>query len=104
MSADLESEVTNIEGFDKLSIHCSWTAGPAGSFKVFVRNSKASPNNTEAFYELDFGQTLAVSGSDAAIQIVLQQRPGAELKLKWISASGTASDLTAVLSAHTEGA
>lgn len=108
MSANLTSNTTNVEQLDKVSIHCKWTAGPAGEFKVFARNGgkKGALNTvseTDDWYELDFGSPISIIAADSEIQIVLQETPFTEIYLAYEADTGSAADLTAMLTAKTVG-
>ncbi len=102
MNTNLTSNISNVEHMDKLSIHCSWTAGPAGEFKLFARNgSKAG--SVDDWYQLDFSQLLTITGSDSEIQILLNECPFTDIQLRYTASSGSATDLVAYLTSKTVG-
>lgn len=109
MSTSQTSNITNVEQLDKVAIHCKWTAGPAGEFKLLARNGgKVAPLNTvkytDSWFELNFGSALTITGADSEIQIVLAECPFTEVQLTYTASTGSASDLTAYLTAKTVGA
>lgn len=111
MSGNITSNITNVEHLDKLSIHCSWTAGPVGTFKLQARNGGryipqsgiSQPKIDDQFYDLDFGASMDIIGSDSEIQIVLTECPFTDIRLVYTATSGSAADLKALISAKTVG-
>lgn len=112
MSSAITSNFTNVEQFDKCSIHASWTAGPAGTFKVQARNggSPAALTTTpkakieDTWYELDFGSPLTVLAADAEILIQFNELPFTDIRVLYTPTSGAATDLKILLTQKTVGA
>jgi hypothetical protein len=111
MSSSITSNITNVEQFDKCSIHLTWTAGPAGTFKLQARNggNPATPGLPKAkiddsWYDLDFGSTMSITGTDSEILIQLMELPFTDIRLVYTASSGSASDLKALLSQKVTGA
>lgn len=116
MGADNTSLISNLETSDQATIHLTWTAGPVGEFFLDARNGakQSTANGTgagshgrasvdDAWFEVDLGAFMTVTGADSELQIVLTQAPGTEIRLRWVRASGTASDLKALLSTKVVG-
>jgi hypothetical protein len=109
MSASNTSVSTNVEQVDKASIHLSWTAGPVGIFKLQSRNgskSPAQPNTkyNDTWFDVDFGTTMSISGTDSELLIQLNEMPGTEIRIVYTATSGSASDLKALLTMKAVGA
>lgn len=112
MAADITSNVTNVEQLDKISIHAKWTAGPAGEFKLEARNGGRVPSTPgmasqkidDSWYELNLGVPISILAADSEFQIVLNECPFTDIRLRWIAASGSATDLQALISAKTVSA
>lgn len=111
MSSSITSNITNVEQLDKVSIHCSWTAGPAGEFKLEARNGgRGAPNTnintpiSDSWFVLDFGTPLTITGADSEVQILLVECPFTDIRLTYTPSSGSASDLKALLTAKVVGA
>lgn len=87
MSADITSEIVNVINLDKASIHIAWTGStPVGELKVDARNGENDP-----WYELDFNTTLSVSGNSGDSQIVFNELPFTDIRLRYVRTSGTGS-------------
>lgn len=108
MSSSIASNITNVEHLDKASIHLTWTAGPAGEFKVLARNggkptaqnlSGSQPKIDDTFYELDFGSAITITGADGQVQIVFNELPFTDIKVTYTASSGAAADLKMLLTA-----
>lgn len=99
MSASQESNPTNVEGIDQSSIQVVWSGtSPVGEMKVFARNGKAN-----AFYELDFDETLVVSGNSDSMFILINCAPFTDIKLQYVRTSGTGT-MSATINGKSIGA
>jgi hypothetical protein len=98
MSVDLESREIDTSQMDKASMHLKWAAGPTGEFKVFAKNKSDGD-----FYELSFGESLTIDGSDSEVQIILNEMPFVAIRLDYVAGTG-AADLTALLTEKSVGA
>lgn len=112
MSSNITSNITNVEQFDKCSLHLTWTAGPVGSFTVQARNggkpaantALPSPKIDDSWYDLDFGSAMSVTGADSELIIQLLELPFTDIRVKWAASSGSASDLKILLTQKVVGA
>ena len=111
MSGAITSNITNVEQFDKASIHLSWTAGPAGTFSVQARNGGTPVANTalpkakidDTWYDLDFGAVLSITGTDSEILIQFTELPFTDIRVVYAATSGSAADLKILLSQKVVG-
>lgn len=87
IASNQTSQVTNVINMDKASIQVEWTgSSPVGNIVVEARNGEIS-----AWYALDFGTAISVSGASGTHQIVLNEMPFTDLRLRYVSTSGTGS-------------
>lgn len=99
MSTNQESAPTFVEGIDQCSILVHWVGTlPVGEIKVLARNGKLTD-----FYELDFDETLAVSGNDDSMFILIKTAPFTEVKLQYVRTSGVGT-MTATINGKVIGA
>ena len=99
MAASLTSNITNVEQIDKISIHCSWAAGPEGSFTVQARNG-----TKDAWYNLEFSSSTAIVAADDSAQFLFLECPFTDIRLLWVPTNLVASTLTAKYTAKVTGA
>jgi hypothetical protein len=88
---------TDVSQVDKFNIHCKFSAANSGAFQVFVRNAK-----TSAFYELNFGASLAITSQTECL-IDISQANFSDMYLVWTPSAGSGT-LTAVLHMASVGA
>lgn len=98
LSGSLTSNISNVEQLDKVSIHCSWSAGPVGEFFLQARNGA-----TDSWFDLDMGSAMTITGADDELQILLNECPFTDIRLRYTPTSGAAV-LTAYLTMKTVGA
>lgn len=99
LAADATSEITDVINLDKASIHITWTGtSPVGDILVQARNGEL-----DAWYQLDFGSTISVSGNTGEHQLVFNELPFTHIRLFYDRTSGTGS-ITAKISAKVQGA
>lgn len=99
LAATVSSNPTSCINLDKASIHVVWTGtAPVGVLTVQARNGEL-----DAWYDLDFGAVISVSGASGEHQIVFNEMPFTDIRLVYTRTSGTGS-LTATISAKVVGA
>lgn len=86
MGASITSNTVNVLNLDQASILVEWSAGstPVGVLTVEARNGEK-----ENWYELDFNSVMSVSGNTGSIQIVFNQMPFTDIRLKYTRTSGS---------------
>ena len=90
MDTSLTSNITNVEQIDKISIHCSWVAGPEGTFTVQARNG-----SKDAWYDLAFSPSPLIVAADDSAQFLFLECPFTDIRLLWVPTNAVASELTA---------
>ena len=100
ISTDQTSSKTNVLRLDQASIHLYWTgASPVGVITVEARNGE-----DDQWYELNLGaDPVAVSGNSGDHQILFSEMPFTDLRLQYVSTSGTGS-IVATITAKVVGA
>ena len=99
ISTDQESRVTSVKNLDKASVHVYWNGtAPIGVLEIEVRNGEKAP-----WYTLPIGSVINITGNSGYHQIVLNELPFSDIKLKYISTSGTGT-MDAKIAMKTVGA
>lgn len=99
MATSQESAATFVEGIDQSSIQVVWSGtAPVGEMKVLARNGKSNE-----FYELDFDESLPVTGNSDTMFILIKTSPFTEIKLRYERTSGTGT-MTATINGKVIGA
>ena len=100
ISANFTTPSTNVLNLDQASIHVRWqnSAAIMGEIQIEARNGADEP-----WYVLDFNTTMAVDTDDSFLQIVFREMPFTDIRLQYVSTSGTA-DMDATLTMKTVGA
>lgn len=99
LGANATSSETSVINLDKASIHIVWTgSSPVGTITAQARNGES-----DAWYVLDFGAAISVSGSSGEHQLVFNELPFTDIRLLYTRTSGSGS-ITARLSAKVQGA
>lgn len=98
LASNITSSSTNVINLDKASIHISWAgSSPVGTFTVEARNSEK-----DAWYTLDFGAAITVSGASGDHQLIFNDLPFYEIRLQYVATSG-AGTVDAILTAKQVG-
>lgn len=93
------SASTNVINLDNASVHVKWTgSSPVGVLTVQARNGE-----NDAWYDLDMGGTISISGNSGDHQLVFNSLPFTDLRLIYTRTSGS-GNLTAALTMKTVGA
>lgn len=105
LGATVTSGATSVKGVDKASILVEWSAGtsPVGTITVEARNGDGDGQTAPTWYELDMGSAISVSGSSGNHQLVFNELPFTDLRIKYTRSSGTAT-MTATITMKAVGA
>lgn len=100
MGASITSGETSTKSLDQGSILVEWSAGstPVGTITV-----EAKHGDNGSWYELDFGQTISISGNSGNHEIVFNSFPFSHLRIKYTRSSGSGT-LSCTISAKAVGA
>lgn len=99
ISGNATSEITNVMNLDKASIHLEWSSASIdGEILVEARNGV-----DDSWYVLDFNTTLAVNTDNSFMQIVLNELPFTDIRLRYVSTAGSGT-IDATLTMKTTGA
>lgn len=104
MSADITSSSTSVKNLDKASIRVTWDIGgtPSGTLTVEAKQQKkGSPDST--WFTVDMGSTITIDTSATEHQLIFNELPFTDIRLKYSRTSGTGT-MNAVISAKTVGA
>lgn len=112
MSANITSNISNVEQLDKCSIHLTWTAGPVGEFIIEARNGGTPAALTalpkakydDSWYVLPVSAAGTITAPDSELLILLNELPFTDIRIKYVATSGSASDLKMLLTAKVVGA
>lgn len=87
-STDVTSESTSIINLDQLSIRFSWDSTLEGEIVIEALQRKSNDVSPD-WFELDFGNTILVDATDTNHQIVFQQMPFTDIRVKFVHSSGS---------------
>ena len=90
VSADITSNDTSIINLDQVSIRVKWDGSLEGEVKIeaLQRKSKESTDSSE-WFELDFGNVILIDATDTNHQIVFQQTPFTDFRIKFVHSAGS---------------
>lgn len=98
ISASVNSSEVNVINLDKASVLVSWSGtSPVGVLKVEAKNA-----DNGAWFELDMGGPISVSGNSGNHILLFNELPHNAIRLVYTSTSGT-GNLDAVLVAKQVG-
>lgn len=87
LSGNITSEVVNVQNMDKGSVHVSWTgSSPVGTITVQARNGA-----NDAWFNLNMGSAITISGASGDHQLIFNEMPFTDIRLQYVSTSGTGS-------------
>lgn len=96
---------TNVTHLDRASIFIDWTGSDSvGQIVVEVLKQKDQKAAVDSDWRsLDFGSTIDITGASGQHDITLNSLDFTDLRIRFISTSGTTGTLTAVLTAKQIG-
>ncbi len=98
ISGSATSDITSVLNLDKASIAIDWSGtSPVGEIQVEARNGENEP-----WTVLDIA-TISISGNSGNHRIIFLELPFTDIRLQYISTSGTGS-MDAVITSKTVGA
>lgn len=87
LGSSITSSTVNVINLDKASIHLEWTgSSPVGTITVQARNGEH-----DAWYALDLGSTISISGASGDHQLVFNELPFTDIRLLYTRTSGSGS-------------
>jgi hypothetical protein len=105
ITTDQTSESTNVAHLDRASVSIDWTGSDAvGEIQFEAKkqeNNKALPDAD--WRALDFGSTIDITGASGSHEVIFDALDFTDLRVKFVSTSGTTGTLTAVLTAKQIG-
>lgn len=93
------STAVNVEQLDIGNFFVSWTS----SSIVGVLTVEGKIGDSGTWFTLDLNETLSINVDNSNLQILLQQMPFTQVRLKYTATSGT-GNMTAVFHGKTTGA
>ena len=105
MSASQTSTISSVQFMDNIGILLSWSgaSAPVGVFTVEVSNDyNPVVTNAGTWMSLDFGSSIAISGSSGSHEISINQLPYSWIREKYTRTSGSGT-LNVFLSAKQGG-
>lgn len=103
MSGNITSSVTNVENLDIAGILVEWSSSSInGVLTVEARHQKKDKAEQATWYELDFGTAINIDTDNSFHQLVLNELPFTDIRIKYTSTSGTGT-LNATLTAKQIG-
>jgi hypothetical protein len=106
MAGNITSSTTNVTNLDSITYIPQWSGTtPVGELFVDVRhNVGISPDGFNSdWVELDFGESIAVSGNTGAHTITVETKAFSEIRLRYVRSSGTGT-MQATISGEVGGA
>lgn len=107
LTADRTSETTKVANLDRASVFIDWTGSDAvGEIQFEARKIKESKPDAEAdadWRTLDFGSTIDITGASGSHEVIFDALDFTDLRVKFVSTSGTTGTLTAVMTAKQIG-
>mgnify|MGYP000687011665 CR=1 FL=1 len=105
LTGNQTSDPTNVTNLDRASISVDWSGSDAvGTIEVQSRKQKKdSPNADADWRDLDFGSTINITGASGNHEIIFDALDFTDLRIKFTYTSGTAGNITAVLTAKQVG-
>lgn len=89
-SADITSSPTSTIHMDKASIRIEWSGTPVGTVAIQAQQRKKDERIVEAnWFDVDLGSTVTIDGTDTEHQILFNELPFTDLRVKYTSTSGT---------------
>ena len=102
-SADITSNPTSVINLDNASILISWSGVPVGEILIQAQQRKSNEELVEAdWVDLDLGDTVVIDNTEAEHQIIFKQLPFTDIRVKYVSTSGTGT-LNAVITSKQIG-
>lgn len=99
MSGSIVSDTVNVINLDKASIHVDWSGATIdGMLFVDARNGEQ-----DTWYELDFNVDLVVDTDTGNHQIIFNELPMTDIRLRYEPTTGT-GNLTALITLKVVGA
>lgn len=95
-----ESNATVVAQLDYSSVYITWdTSDLVGTVEFLAKNGDNSD-----FYALDFGSAINITGASGSHQIVFSEMPFTDLKMRVNVTGGSSGNVSAVITAKSEGA
>lgn len=107
LTGDSTSLPTDVVNLDRASISIAWSNSDAvGEIQFEARKIKKSQPEVLAdteWYTLDFGATIDISGASGTHEVIFDALDFTQLRVKYVSTSGTTGEIDAVLTAKQIG-
>lgn len=99
------SEPTKTTFLDRASVSVNWTGSDAVGELVFEAKKQVPGKSTAEsnWTALDFGTTINITGASGNHEIIFDALDFTDLRVRYVSTSGTTGTLTAVLTAKQIG-
>lgn len=99
------SENTTVTNLDRASVSIEWSGSDAvGEIQFDARKQKEGKFNPELDWtQLDFGTTIDITGASGSHEVIFDSLDFTDLRIRFVSTSGTSGTLSAVLTAKQIG-